>query len=137
MRAGEYAAALFCIVWYLVTFAPTLPLPNHLTEYYPYIPVIGLAWLGAWGLIEAWKRRGGAMRTAGVALAARSTLALVLLPPDRAGVLDWNYTLTEKSRDLVAGVAQARQLHQAKAILLDGVDEDGSTSTPFATRPSC
>ena len=57
LRAG-YQAALFCIVWYVVTFVPMLPLRDHETEYYPYIPVIGLAWLGAWGLIEAWRRGG-------------------------------------------------------------------------------
>ena len=119
LRAG-YPAALFCIVWYLVTFAPTLPLRDHMTEYYPYIPVIGLAWLGAWGLTEAWKR-GGAARTAAVALAA---LYVCLVLPRTVRASYWNYGLTEKSRDLVAGVARARQLHPGKAILLEDVDED-------------
>jgi hypothetical protein len=119
LRAG-YSAALFCILWYLVTFAPTLPLRDHMTEYYPYIPVIGLAWLGAWGLAEAW-RRGGAPRTAAVALAA---LYVGLVLPRTVRASHWNYGLTEKSRDLVAGVARARQLHPGKAILLEDVDED-------------
>ena len=119
LRAG-YTAALFCILWYLVTFAPTLPLRDHMTEYYPYIPVIGLAWLGAWGLAEAW-RRGGAPRTAAVALAA---LYVCLVLPRTVRASRWNYGLTEKSRDLVAGVARARQLHPGKAILLEDVDED-------------
>jgi hypothetical protein len=119
LRAG-YPAALFGIVWYLVTFAPTLPLRDHMTEYYPYIPVIGLAWLGGWGLTESWNR-GGAPRTAAVALAA---LYIGLVTPRTVRASYWNYGLTEKSRDLVAGVARARQLHPGKAILLDNVDED-------------
>jgi hypothetical protein len=118
LRAG-YTAALFGIVWYLVTFAPTLPLRDHMTEYYPYIPVIGLAWLGAWGLTEAWNR-GGAARTAAVALAA---LYVALVVPRTVRASYWNYGLTEKAHDLVAGVARARQLHPGKAILLDNVDE--------------
>jgi hypothetical protein len=119
LRTG-YPAALFGIVWYLVTFAPTLPLRDHMTEYYPYIPVIGLAWLGGWGLTEAWNR-GGAARTAAVGLAA---LYVGLVVPRTVRASYWNYGLTEKSRDLVAGVARARQLHPGKAILLDNVDED-------------
>jgi hypothetical protein len=119
LRAG-YPAVLFCILWYVVTFAPTLPLRDHMTEYYPYIPVIGLAWLGAWGLDEAWKR-GGAPRAAAVALAA---LYVGLVLPRTVRASHWNYCLTEKARDLVAGVARARQLHPGKAILLDNVEED-------------
>jgi hypothetical protein len=119
LRTG-YPAALFGIVWYLVTFAPTLPLRDHITEYYPYIPVIGLAWLGGWGLTEAWNRGGGA-RTVAVALAA---LYVGLVAPRTVRASYWNYGLTEKAHDLVAGVARARQLHPGKAILLDNVDED-------------
>lgn len=119
LRAG-YRAALFGIVWYLVTFAPTLPLRDHVTEYYPYIPAIGLAWLGAWGLTEAWNR-GGATRTVAMALAA---LYIGLVVPRTVRASNWNYGLTAKVRDLVAGVVRARQLHPGKAILLVNVDED-------------
>ncbi len=119
LRAG-YQAALFCIVWYVVTFVPMLPLRDHETEYYPYVPVIGLAWLGAWGLIEAW-RRGGQVRWVGVALAA---LYIALVLPRTVRASAWNYGLTAKAHDLVAGVARAHELHPDEAILLDGVDED-------------
>ncbi len=118
-RTGRYAA-LFCIVWYLVTFAPMLPLRDHRTEYYPYIPVIGLAWLGAWGLTEAWKRGSGA-QTAAIAL---GVLYLMLVLPRTVRASAWNYGLTVKARDLVAGVARAHELHPREAILLRGVDED-------------
>jgi hypothetical protein len=119
LRAG-YRAVLFCLVWYLATFAPTLPLSAHLTEYYPYIPAIGIAWLAGWGLTEAWSR-GAPARAAAVALAL---LYAGMVLPRTLHASAWNYGLTEKARDLVAGVARARQLHPGAAILLDGADED-------------
>jgi hypothetical protein len=119
LQAG-YRAALFCIAWYLITLAPLLPLRDHITEYYPYIPVIGLAWLGGWGLAEAWKR-GGRSRIAAAALALMY-VALVL--PRTLWASNWNYAMSMKARDLVAGVARARQIHPGEAILLDGIDHD-------------
>lgn len=119
LRAG-YRAAAFCIVWYVVTFLPMLPLRDHVTEYYPYIPVIGVAWLGGWDLAEAWKR-GGRPRTAAITLAA---IYVALVLPRTVRASHWNYALAEKVHDLVAGVVRARQLHPGNAILLEGVDED-------------
>ncbi len=54
LRARKWAA-LFCLVWYLAILAPLVPLRDHITEYYPALPVIGLCWLGAWGFAEAWR----------------------------------------------------------------------------------
>jgi hypothetical protein len=120
LRAG-FAMAAFCLVWYLVTFAPMLPLRDHITEYYGYIPVIGLAWLGGWALVEGW-RRAGSTRIVAAALAA---IYILMVLPRTVRATHWNYELTEEARDLVAGVARAQQLHPGQAILLDGVDEAG------------
>ncbi len=119
-RNQANAAALFCLAWYLVTFAPMLPLRDHMTEYYPYIPVIGLAWLGGWGLVEAW-RQGPGGRIAAVALAA---LYAALMLPRTVTASEWNHDLTIKARDLVEGVAGAREVHPGKAILLYGADSE-------------
>jgi hypothetical protein len=119
LRLGQ-RAVLFCVAWYLVTLAPMLPLRDHLTEYYPYIPVIGLAWLGGWGLVEAW-RRGAGSRLAAIGLAA---LYAALMLPRTVTASEWNHHLTIRSRDLVEGVARASELHPGEAILLYRADDE-------------
>ena len=119
LRAGRHAA-LFCVAWYLVTLAPMLPLRDHMTEYYPYIAVIGLAWLGGWGLVEAW-RRAPAGRVAAIGLAA---LYAALMLPRTVTASEWNHRLSIKTRDLMEGVARAQQLHPGEAILLYGADDE-------------
>lgn len=119
LRAG-ITVPLFCLAWYLIAFAPTLPLRDHMTEYYPYIPVIGLAWLGGWALAEAWQRPG-ASRSAAILL---GLLYLGLVLPRTIRASNWNYHLAEKAHNLVTGVARATMLHPGEAILLDGADEE-------------
>lgn len=119
VRAG-CRFAIFCAAWYLITIAPLIPLRDHVTEYYPYIPVIGVAWLGGWGLAEAWNR-GGAVRSFAAALAL---LYAALVLPRTLNASTWNYRLAEVSHDLVAGVARAHELHPSETLLLDGVDDD-------------
>jgi hypothetical protein len=119
LRRG-YRAALFCVAWYLITLAPMLPLRDHVTEYYPFIGVIGLAWLGAWGLVEAWGFGPGGRAAA---LAAAAIYAGMVLPRT-VSASEWNHRLTMRARDLVEGVAGAHELHPGKAILLYGADLD-------------
>ena len=60
LRAGA-RVALFCLAWYLALLAPVLPLRDHQTEYYVFLPVIGLCWLGGWAAVSGW--RAGIART--------------------------------------------------------------------------
>ena len=60
--------ALFCVAWYLIAIAPILPLRDHRMQYYVFIPLIGICWLGGWALAEAWTARPG-VRIAAAALA--------------------------------------------------------------------
>jgi len=112
VRAGN-GTPLFCLFWYGALLSPLLLLRDHLTEYYVFVPVIGLCWLGGWAMAEGWR--------AGVALAV---LYAALSVPHVAASVDRNYRLTLRVRDLVEGVASAHEQHPTQAILLDGVDND-------------
>jgi hypothetical protein len=117
LRERRYAA-LFPLLWYLVVIGPVLPLSGHLTEYYPFLPAIGLCWLGGWAFAEAWRSRMG-WRVMATALAAIYG-AMVL--PQTLAASQWNYDLTERARHLVESLEGARQRHPGKAIMLYGVD---------------
>ena len=119
LRAGA-RAALFCIVWYLAVISPVLPLRDHQTEYYVFLPVIGLCWLGGWGLAEGW-RSGAPGRAAAVAVAAIYALMMI---PDVAATSKWNYAITMRVRTLVEGVAGIHERQPGKSVLLEGVDTE-------------
>lgn len=110
--------AIFCLAWFVIAIAPVLPLRDHVTEYYSFLPAIGLCWLGGWALADVWRSRTGT-RFAALAIAA---IYLVIMLPRTVAASDFNYRLTLRVRDLVEGVARAHQLHPSQTILLDGVD---------------
>ena len=119
IKARQWAA-LFCLIWYFVVLAPLLPLRDHLTDYYPALPMIGLSWLGGWGFAEAW-RAATRVRIAAVSLACLyGLLAIPALRADSA----WNYARTIRVRNFVGGLAAAHQLHPRQTILLYGVDRE-------------
>ena len=104
---------LFFLAWYVIVLGPVLPLRDHMTEYYVYLPVIGICWLGGWAVVQRPR--------AGLALAAVYA-AMVL--PEVVVASEWNHDLTMRVRNLVEGVAGAHERYPNKAILLDGVDSD-------------
>jgi hypothetical protein len=137
-RSGA-RAALFCLCWYLAAIAPVLPLRDHMTEYYVYLPVIGLCWLGGWAMAEAWSgskpaNTPGAVRARTLAIAMAAIYAFLVVPEAMASTA-WNHRISARVRNLVESVAQAHELHPAKSILLDGVDTDlfwnGILDRPF------
>ncbi len=119
-RRWRGGTALFFLSWYLIAVAPMLPLRDHVTEYYVYIPVIGLCWLGGWALVEGW--RSGILPRA--AAAAALLVYGFLQVPQLVASTEWNYILTVRTRNLVEGVAGAHERHPSQAILLQGVDGD-------------
>jgi hypothetical protein len=118
-RAGCRAAA-FCLAWFSLVVAPVLPLRDHAMEYYPYLPVIGLCWLGAWAVVSAW-RRGPAFKLAAYAGAVAYLLTVV---PEMRTASRWSYRVTVRARNLVEGLAGAHQLHPGQQLVLDGVDNE-------------
>jgi hypothetical protein len=128
---GGTRAALFCLVWYLAVLAPVLPLRDHQTEYYVFLPVIGLCWLGGWAAVSGW-RAGPRGRAAVVTLAAIYALMGV---PTLLATSQWNHAITMRVRNLVEGVAGIHERQPSKSILLEGVDTDlfwnGVLDRPF------
>ena len=100
LRAGA-RIALFGLAWYLALLAPVLPLRDHQTEYYVFLPVIGLCWLGGWAAVSGW-RAGIRGRAAAVTLAAIYALMMV---PGLLATSAWNHDITMRVRNLVEGVA--------------------------------
>lgn len=118
--AARNRRALFCLGWYVAALALALPLRDHMTEYYPFVPLLGLCWLGGWAVTECWWR-GGRAKLAALALAA---LYAALVVPRTLAADAWNQRVSLRARDLVEGVAVARQRHPRQALLLDGVDPE-------------
>ncbi len=104
---------LFCFAWFVIVLAPVLPLRDHMTEYYSFLPVIGLCWLGGWALAKVPRRA--------VALAV---IYAAMVVPEVIVASEWNHDLTIRVRNLVEGVAGAHERNPRKTILLDGVDTD-------------
>jgi hypothetical protein len=128
---GGASAALYCPLWYVAALLPVLPLRDHLTEYYVYLPQIGACWLGGWALAESWKARG-AVRMAAVGLAL---IYVWMAFPRTLAASEWNYRIAARVRNLVEGAAGVHELHPDKTILLEGVDTDlfwnGVLDRPF------
>ena len=118
VRKGR--TAVFCLAWFVIALAPVLPLRDHVSEYYAFVPAIGLCWLGGCALAEAWR---AAAWVRAVALCLAGLYGLIMAPRTLAAS-DWNYRLTARVRGLVEGVARAHQLHPSQTILLDGVDTE-------------
>ncbi|MEI9975445.1 MAG: hypothetical protein WDO73_27290 [Ignavibacteriota bacterium] len=110
--------AFFFLAWFAIAIAPVLPLRDHVSEYYAFVPAVGLCWLGGWAVVECW-RSAALPRVAAAALAA--VYMLIVVPRTLAGS-EYHYRFSERMRNLVQGVARAHELHPSQAILLDGVD---------------
>jgi hypothetical protein len=118
---------VFCLAWFAILLAPVLPLRDHVSAYYISLPTIGLAMLGGYALVTAW-RGAGFPRTAAVALSA---LYLVLMARADHYQASWLNRRSMADESLVLGVARARQLHPGKTILLDGIDGSLFWSTVY------
>lgn len=112
--------ALFFASWFLIALAPVLPLPDHQTDYYTTIPVIGLAMLGGWGVSEALKR------SVFWQVATLITLVAYLsgMIPATRSASRWWLDRSREVRGLVLGVKAAEAAHPDQTIILDGISSD-------------
>jgi len=108
---------LFFLLWFLITLSPTLPLRDHISDYYLAIPVVGLGAILALAI-------GTPSRTIRFAAIVPVALYLFLhVPLARAGT-HWYMGHTRAVRSLVWGVRHARELHPGKTILLTDISDD-------------
>jgi hypothetical protein len=111
------AVALFFAAWYLATLAPVLVLPEHHSDYYLTIPLLGFAMLAGWatgrGLMEFGKR--------GLLAALPLAAYFIGMVPISRAATHWALLKTEPVRGLVLGVEAARKTHPGKSILLDRI----------------
>ena len=122
----------FLLLWFLLLLAPVLPLRDHLFDHYLTMPTIGLAVLGAWGLV-------GSLESPLVRRRPRRCCwrpSTLQVPFRWASLTRWNYHRGRASRTLVRGLARAHELHPDKLILLTGVSNDLFWST-FTTKRTC
>ncbi len=108
---------LFFAAWYLASLAPVLVLPDHYTDYYLTIPLLGLAMLFGYGA-TCGLRDYGKWRC--LAILPLAGYLAVMIPVSRSAT-HWWLNKTEPVRALVLGVEAAHQRHPGKAILLDGI----------------
>jgi hypothetical protein len=111
---------LFFAFWYLITLAPMLPLPDHRTDYYLTIPLIGLAMLGGWGVSQALHSRWTWQVATLIPLAAY----LGCMIPVTRIASRWWLDRSQGVRALVLGVRAAESTHPGKTIVLDGITSD-------------
>jgi hypothetical protein len=111
---------LFFLAWFAIALAPVLPLRDHITDYYLFLPTAGLAMLGGYAVTRAW-RHGTAWRAAAAALAA---LYLALAAPAASAGTRWIAERSLRVERFVLGIARAHELHPKKTILLDGVSDE-------------
>ncbi|MCC6860980.1 MAG: hypothetical protein IT158_20600 [Bryobacterales bacterium] len=115
---------LLFLLWFLILLAPVLPLRDHVSDYYLTLPLMGLATLGAWGFVTAFRQKGRARFLWGPPAALAALVFLVpSIPAAGTSARAWRER-GEEVRAMVLGVARARQLHPQKTILLDGVNNE-------------
>ena len=109
---------IFCLAWFAIVLAPVLPLRDHISDYYLTLPTIGLAILGAYGLVLAWAQPWTWKL---LAITAAAAYMIPMVRFDRIATRWWNQR-SWAVEQMVLGVERGHQLHPDKTIVLDGVD---------------
>ena len=120
LLANRRYEVLFFVSWYLITLGPMLPLPDHRSDYYLTIPLIGLAMLGGCGIAEA-LHSGWTWRVA--TLIPLLAYLGCMIPVTRIASRWW-LDRSQEVRGLVLGVQAAQAAHPGKTIVLDGITSD-------------
>jgi hypothetical protein len=110
-------AVLFFGTWFLIALGPMLLLPEHLTDYYVTIALIGLAMAAASGIASAW-RAGWPWRVAALVLVS---CYLDLMVGASFDSTLWWMNRSRQARAVALGAAAAQRSHPGKYVVLDGI----------------
>jgi hypothetical protein len=114
--------SLFCLLWFVVPLIPILPLSQHVTPYYTFLPLIGLSWLAGDALVRArsWKARSLAL--------ACAIVYVFCQVPSTLFVVDWNRQraadVGRREARLARAVAQIRHDQPRGPVVLARIDSD-------------
>lgn len=111
---------LFFAAWFLITLAPVVPLPLHISDYYLTIPLLGLAMLAGAAVARACHSQW-TWRVAAIALLAAYLGEMI--PFDRTAARWW-LDRSLAVRGLVLGVQAAERTHPGKTIVLDRISSE-------------
>ncbi|HWF10635.1 MAG TPA: hypothetical protein VG297_19340, partial [Bryobacteraceae bacterium] len=112
--------AIFAALWFLITLAPMLAIPDHVTDFYLTIPLMGLVMAGAWALVVIWREQ----KAMGIAAALAAVYWVSIMSQGSLQVSQWWLARTGEVRSMVLGVSAAHAAHPNKIIVLDGVTTD-------------
>lgn len=107
---------LFLFAWFFIMILPVLPLTKHVSEYYPTMPVIGLAMLGAWALSSTHRLKA--------CYATLAALYLVISISDVHASDRYFYAGARQMKRLIRGLEATSEEHAGKKVLLSGVNND-------------
>ncbi len=111
---------LFFMAWWAIAIAPVLVLPEHRTDYYLTIPLLGLGMLAGFGVTRGSEGLGS---WGWLALIPYVVYTGGMIPISIAAT-DWTLNKTKPIRALVLGIEAAREKHPTKTILIDGLSKD-------------
>ena len=108
---------LFFIFWFLITLAPVLVLPEHHSDYYLTMPLIGLGMLFGFTVTCGVRDYGG---WRWLALIPVITYLYGMIPISLSATR-WALDKTRPVRGIVLGAQAASEKHPGKAIVLNGI----------------
>ena len=125
LRNFREPAALLGVAWYLITIGPYLLVPNHICDYYPVVPTIGLAILAASAI--KWAVSNG---TIARIIAATMALSFVI-PSGLTAYLQCRKARSESeaARSLIMPFDRLSSKSKNKTIFIQGIDDQLFQST--------
>ncbi len=112
----------FCLLWFALGLLPVLPLSAHVTAYYAFLPLIGLAWLAGDALVRTPSWPG---KTLALACAVLYVFCEI---PSTLFVRDWcrnrSSEVQDRERRLAAAVQEIRHAQPRGPVFLTGIDTE-------------